>query len=394
MVLERQIKLMVFVDHYYPGLKSGGPAVSIKNIIETLPEKIETYIITFDRDLGDKTAYMGVIKNKWLDGGNYKIKYVPPSLKRIVETYLSIKTVSPDIIYMNSFFSKKFTLPVLFLKKFGVISGFPIIIAPRGELCDGALNIKRKKKALFVKIYNFMGMQRKLYWHSTSSEETECIKNQLSASVKLFYAPNVIKIPKTNLYESKVKNKGRIRIIYFSRITEKKNLFFALSLLKNLKGAIHFDIYGPIEDPKYWELCAKIMKQLPPHIKTDYKGILDYDNIESTLAKYHVLLFPTKSENFGHVIVESLINGLPVIISDQTPWKRLKEQGIGWDLSLGEKMAFCDVIQTMIDMGQDEYKAMVDSVKKYREYILKEFTSGETFINMLSKTLIDSSDNM
>ena len=36
------------------------------------------------------------------------------------------------------------------------------------------------------------------------------------------------------------------------------------------------------------------------------------------------LILPTKGENFGHVIAESLSASLPVIISQNTPWRNLQ----------------------------------------------------------------------
>ena len=40
-----------------------------------------------------------------------------------------------------------------------------------------------------------------------------------------------------------------------------------------------------------------------------------------TLSKHDLFVFPSLSENFGHVIFESLSAGTPVITSVHTPWK-------------------------------------------------------------------------
>ena len=55
------------------------------------------------------------------------------------------------------------------------------------------------------------------------------------------------------------------------------------------------------------------------------------------MRKSHCLFHPSKFESFGHVIFESLLNGLPVIISKNTPWQNLKEKKVGFDLSLDEE---------------------------------------------------------
>ncbi len=46
-----KIKIFVCLDHYLPGNKSGGPVVSIVNMVETISDQFQFYILTRDRDL-------------------------------------------------------------------------------------------------------------------------------------------------------------------------------------------------------------------------------------------------------------------------------------------------------------------------------------------------------
>ena len=43
---------------------------------------------------------------------------------------------------------------------------------------------------------------------------------------------------------------------------------------------------------------------------------------------------PSLTENFSYTVLESFQAGIPVLISDQTPWRGLEAKGIGWDLPL------------------------------------------------------------
>jgi glycosyltransferase involved in cell wall biosynthesis len=42
------------------------------------------------------------------------------------------------------------------------------------------------------------------------------------------------------------------------------------------------------------------------------------------------LILPSKSENFGNVVLESLMMGTPVIASKGTPWEALQQRNIGF----------------------------------------------------------------
>jgi glycosyltransferase involved in cell wall biosynthesis len=86
-----------------------------------------------------------------------------------------------------------------------------------------------------------------------------------------------------------------------------------------------------------------------------YKGVLHPNVIEKTTQQYNLMFLPTRGENFGHVIIESLISGIPVLISDQTPWNHIKEIGVGFVESLTNQGAFVEVINRL---GKEDQKWM------------------------------------
>ena len=77
-----------------------------------------------------------------------------------------------------------------------------------------------------------------------------------------------------------------------------------------------------------------------------------------TLARYHVFLFPTLNENFGHVILEALLARLPLVLSDQTFWRGLEAKGAGFDLPLSDEAGFDSAIRTFVEMDQQRYDEM------------------------------------
>jgi glycosyltransferase involved in cell wall biosynthesis len=210
-------------------------------------------------------------------------------------------------------------------------------------------------------------------WQATSITEKQDIKNIYGEKIKLFLAPN-ISINYKNLYYSKriKKEKGNLKIIFVSRINRKKNLIMALKIIRNIIGNISFDIFGPIEDELYWNECQNLIKTIPNNIKVNYCGAVKHDKIISLMSNYHIFLFPTFGENFGHVIIEALLGGCPVIISDKTPWRNLHKSGAGYDISLDRIDSFINVIQKFVDMDENEYNYYSTNAYEYGKKILEE----------------------
>lgn len=54
------------------------------------------------------------------------------------------------------------------------------------------------------------------------------------------------------------------------------------------------------------------------------------------LASSELLVAPVRGENFGNVLPEALLSGVPVMASRELPWQLLDEAGAGWWLPLDE----------------------------------------------------------
>ncbi len=83
------------------------------------------------------------------------------------------------------------------------------------------------------------------------------------------------------------------------------------------------------------------------------------------MREHDLFFLPTLGENFGHVILEALCAGCPVLISDQTPWRGLEEKGVGWDLSLSKPEMFREVLQRCVDMNDEEYMKWSERAREY-----------------------------
>jgi len=353
-------KILIVTNHYLPGYKAGGPIKSISSICENLKNDFDITVMTSNHDFGDTELYSDIKFDEVVKLKKYDAVYLSKiTLKSVKKQILYL---SPDIIYLNSFFSK-FTFFVLLLKKLRLVNT-KIILAPRGELSQGALSLKAKKKSFFIKIAKILNLYSKdLIFHATDKIEKDDIK-------KLFYKNEIVEIPNLTIVpniQSKgiVKNKWELKIIFLSRISAKKNLLYALEILKEIDSEnIVFDIYGTKEDIKYWDKCEKLINSLK-YVQVNYKGSVKPIDIHNIMSQYHLFFLPTKNENFGHAIVEAMQIGVIPLISDQTPWNDLEKYEAGWSLALDDRNSFIERIKEIRDYTQEEFNIKSENVLNY-----------------------------
>lgn len=360
-------KRILITGPYLPGKSYGGPVKSLYNLVESLGDEFDFFIITNDRDLNSDIQYSGVKIGEWNKVGKANVLYSPSGdfFKHMKKTN---NEENYDLVYCSSFFSE-FTLITQFLKIMGKITA-PILVAPRGEFSEGALNIKSLKKSMYLSFYKLLKMHEKIYFTCTSEEDKKDVQNVFGNNINIYKAGNIVNGKSEYNNKNNVKKEGDLRIATVSRISRIKNIDYSIDILKAIAekgkplGEIVFDIYGPVEDKVYYQECLEKVNNIGERIKVNFKGSIDYDDVVSTLSTYHIFLFPTKGENFGHVIQEALISGCPVIISDQTPWKQLKEKGVGIELSLDNINGFIEAINYYLCMDTEKYK--MQSEKAYR----------------------------
>ncbi len=369
-----RIKVLICIDWFLPAYKAGGPIQSIANLVNHTKEDFDYYIATSNSDLYAPLDLPKTILNSWQDRVGYKIIYIDPA-HQTLKFYKSLFLVENfDVVYFNSLFSKNFTLLPLFLFKNQPIRK---VLAPRGMLGQGALAIKPTKKKIFLKGFKILNLHKKVIWHVTAHSEMAEVKQHFGKGAKVLFAPN-LSAKVTQWPTPKLKKTNGLNLFFLSRIAVKKNLLAALDYLNDINSSykVHMSIIGPKDELEYWKTCEQKIKQLPKHISVSYEGAIPNKDIFKKLKAQHVLLLPTQHENFGHVIMESWQNGCPVIISDQTPWKGLKRNKLGFDLALAERQAFIAAIEFFCAMEEEVFQTWSSASVKF----FKKFTENPQLI--------------
>ncbi|MCX6924881.1 MAG: glycosyltransferase [Verrucomicrobia bacterium] len=362
--------VLILVRHFVPAYKAGGPVRTLEAMIHHLAGAYRFKVLACDRDLGDTSPFPGIQVNQWNRVGAAEVLYLPRGPASPLHMLWAIKNTNFDLLYANSFFDPLFTLVPLLARRFGLRRNQSVILAPRGELSPGALAQKRAKKRAYLALALRSGLYRNVTWHASSSLERAEITQSLcqfggvsANELRLHVALDLACLAIPAVSPLPHKSAGRLRAVFISRISPKKNLLAAIELLVRVSGNVSLDIYGAVDDQNYWRNCQQAIAQLGGATQVTYKGAIQHQEVVRVLSGYDVFLFPTLGENFGHVILEAMIAGCPVVTSDQTPWRDLAAKKAGWDLPLEAPDRFVEVLQSLVDMGEQEHRRLREGAR-------------------------------
>lgn len=366
-------RLLVLAPYYLPGYKGGGCIRAVANLIGHLKEDFEFEVATGAHDLQEAEPYAAAARAGVIAAEGYQIHYFSGGW-RLFQGLRRLRQEPWDLIYLNSAFSPGYTLLPLLLNRLGGRPWVPMVLAPRGEFIEGSLQSHRSKhikKRLFLWLARASGLYAGVTFQATSQEEAEGIRALGLREARIVLAPDLPPRSQEATASWPTKAPGELRVVFVSRIVPGKNLHFALEALRGVQAPVDFEIVGPIGDGAYWATCQQIMATLPGHIRVRHLGPVPHTEILQVFAAHDVFFFPTQAENNGYVILESLLAGCPVLLSDRTPWRGLRELGVGRELPLEDPAAFTAALEELAALGPEEHAALRERAQAYgRERLL------------------------
>ena len=349
---------------------AGGPSRSLEAVFLGANKiNLDLMWVSGDRDLGGETVSPKVVKGL----------RTPTTLNSSISSWFKLAKEVLDkrnsIIYLNSFFDFKYSIyPQILLLLFR--RECLILLASRGELSANALLLKRLKKSIWVTTFKMFlvlskSFNKRLFFHaSTSSEKNEIKLKSFVSPNKIFIAIDQrVNTKKIHPDLSKI-NLNQLNCTFASRISEKKNLLFLIEVLKHVKRNVNLEIWGAIDDPKYWSRCQFAIGNLPSNITVDYCGPYKQNQLSQVFKPGSVFVLPSLNENFGHVIYEALLYGAPVLLSDNVPWLDVIEYECGCCLSLDDKVSWISFLEKF-ELTKKEISLISDNGHKYLNHRFK-----------------------
>ncbi|MBC8039412.1 MAG: glycosyltransferase [Opitutaceae bacterium] len=215
----------------------------------------------------------------------------------------------------------------------------PLVISPRGMMSPWAWNHHRLKKSLASRCIHPGAFASAAGWHATSEAEAGEIR-ALGFTQPICVAPNGVVAPSLADEVSAERHwhklvpalAGRRVALFHSRLHAKKRVLELIDLwLSKSRGDWLLLIVGIPEQYTVNQLDAYLVRNGGTHQVV----VQDGTHEPPPYAAASLFVLPTHSENFGLVIAEALVRGVPVLTTDGTPWQALDSQGAGrcvsWD---------------------------------------------------------------
>ena len=354
------LDVLVLLGCFGRGIEATGPNQSMLGMANALDGEVRFRIVA-EAVPGDEIGAWQTVKG---------LPQLPlgPGVAGIAALRRVLRFTPHDLLISNGFFDRRMTLPMLVMRRLGLVPRKPTLVAPRGEFSPGAFALGKAKKEAYVRFVQHAGLLRGVTLQATGAQEAEHIAAILGPDQPVVITPNLRRIeplPPVPFIPA-----AKLRIVFASRIDRKKNLHVALEQAARADLPVRFDIFGPVSDAGYWDEVQATMAALPDRVEAHYCGVLSQADLAPTLARYDLMMLPTLGENFGHSIADALLAGVPVVLSDQTPWRDLEQAGVGWDRPLTPASGFADALRSYASLSDTDKLAMRRRARAFAEAAL------------------------
>lgn len=331
------------------GCNSGGPSRSVYELTKGLRTiGVEAEVLT-----NNYLENPNIACDEWIQKVDVK-KISPFEYNNKFKGLL--KRTRYDLFHVHSIYSYPVTIAAEYARK----NNIPYIVAPRGSFYEAAIESSSKiKKMIFNKLLLIPELNHASAVHATCLEEMEQIR-KLGVKTPIAVIPNSISIPEK---KPVISMPPSFKLCYLGRINPIKNIDsllkgWSLSGMANRNDA-ELVIIGDAKLEKEKTYLIEL-HQLERDLKIcniSWKGNLIGPEKDAVLNSCSYLILPSFSENFGMVVVEALIQGVPVVASKGTPWSMLKEVGCGWWINNNPE-DIAKQIKGLLDISNNERMKM------------------------------------
>ncbi|MDF3056747.1 MAG: glycosyl transferase group 1 [Rariglobus sp.] len=304
--------------------RHGGPSRSVRGLAAGLAQAGDTVELLSTAPDGDGTARVD-------DGLTTRIfsREWPQMISPSASLLEHLLGNDHDVVHHHGLWLR----PLHYARRAAARRSAPLVISPRGMMSAWAWNHHRLKKSLAARWIHPGAFSTAAGWHVTSEDEAGDIR-RLGFTQPVCVAPNGVTVPDPEEERSATLHwraacpslHGRRVALFHSRFHSKKRVLELIDLwLSSARGDWILLLVGIPEEYSVAQLEAYALRQGGG----DRVLIHDGTDTPPPYAVASLFLLPSHSENFGLVVAESLVRGVPVLSTDTAPWQELNSTGAG-----------------------------------------------------------------
>jgi glycosyltransferase involved in cell wall biosynthesis len=233
----------------------------------------------------------------------------------------------------------------------------PHVISPRGMLSRVALGFSRSSKTLFWHVMQKSAVLDAACLHATSQSEHDELR-ALGINRPIAILPNGIDLPDAAHLSTPPRGNALRTLLFLGRIHPKKGLDILIAAWARIAPRYpewRLRIVGPADDRHARELHGLISDHNAPRVSIDEPA---YDDTKWRIySEADLFVLPTRNENFGLTVAESLACRRPVIVTKGAPWAGVETHRCGWWVDANER-ALAEGLVTALGMPDDVLNAM------------------------------------
>jgi len=353
---------------------SGGPALSSFTLVAGLREEgVKAAMVTFQpKDINEELianeSFIHVLPFPRLPKWQYSkhaILYFKENLEK------------NDLIHIHGLWE---FLPHQAAKAAYTINK-PYILTIRGMLYQEALNNSSSFKKIAAFLFQKKDLSQAAVLHATCKQEYNFIRSYgLKNPVAII--PNPLELPE-ELPKIAFKSKAKIRIGFIGRFNAIKNIESLIDAWALLCAKNSFEtelVLVGDGDPNYKLSLENRVKSLKLS-NVIFTGFLNGEKKNEMFSSLHYLILPSKSENFGMVVTEALLRGIPVIASHGTPWEDLEKFNCGWWVNNDVNSLYEAMLQAMNTKEEER----LEMGKRGQDLVVEKY--GQTAVAVQMKEL-------
>jgi glycosyltransferase involved in cell wall biosynthesis len=234
-----------------------------------------------------------------------------------------------------------------------LLTSRPVILSPRGTLSSYSFG---NRKSIIKNIFhNIIGkaLLKSCHFHVTSEKEKQDILSIVEPK-SIVVIPNFIDYTGQKNQSPQSRNLTSqtqiFRLLFLSRVEEKKGLDFLLHSLHNIDLPYHLTIAGT-GDVKYLLYLEELIVKLDMLERVSWIGQLSNDRKFSELANHDLMVLPSHDESFANVVIESLSVGTPVLISSKVGLASyVLTNNFGWVYTMNDNQLGSALVEAFTDI--------------------------------------------